>query len=158
MASTALTKVDPAAFQITPISEEVAQVIHEELDGLGPIPFDTVKVPSGGGIAFEVPSDDPETRTAKRTWWVLSYTTTAPTHTGQTPLTARTNSPTAPAWTARTALTETAANFASAKAAPSTSSAAPRTAKARPAKICIASTFCARARFCPCCCPCRRPA
>ena len=60
MASTALTKVDPAAFQITPISEEVAQVIHEELDGLGPIPFDTVKVPSGGGIAFEVPSDDPE--------------------------------------------------------------------------------------------------
>lgn len=60
MASTALTKVNPAAFQITPISEEVAQVIHEELDGLGPIPFDTVKVPSGGGIAFEVPSDDPE--------------------------------------------------------------------------------------------------
>lgn len=35
-------------------------MIHEELDGLGPIPFDTVKVPSGGGIAFEVPSDDPE--------------------------------------------------------------------------------------------------
>lgn len=60
MASTALTKVDPAAFQITPISEEVAQVIHEELDGLGPISFDTAKVPSGGGIAFEVPSDDPE--------------------------------------------------------------------------------------------------
>lgn len=55
MASTALTKVDPAAFQITPISEEVAQVIHEELDGLGPIPFDTVKVPSGGGIAFLLP-------------------------------------------------------------------------------------------------------
>ena len=66
MASTALTKVDPAAFQITPISEEVAQVIHEELDGLGPIPFDTVKVPSGGGIAFEVPSDDPESPDSER--------------------------------------------------------------------------------------------
>ena len=69
MASTALTKVDPAAFQITPISEEVAQVIHEELDGLGPIPFDTVKVPSGGGIAFEVRSEERRVGKECRSRW-----------------------------------------------------------------------------------------
>lgn len=31
----------------------------EDLEGLGSITFDTVKVPSGGGLAFEIPSDDP---------------------------------------------------------------------------------------------------
>lgn len=34
--------------------------ISEELDGLGGITFDTVKIPSGGGLAFEVPGDDPD--------------------------------------------------------------------------------------------------
>lgn len=34
--------------------------IAEELDGLGDISFDSVKIPSGGGLAFEVPGDDPE--------------------------------------------------------------------------------------------------
>ena len=32
----------------------------EELEGLGPISLEQVKIPSGGGIAFEVPGDDPE--------------------------------------------------------------------------------------------------
>jgi len=31
----------------------------EELDGLGPLQLDTVKVPSGGGIMWEVPGEDP---------------------------------------------------------------------------------------------------
>ena len=35
-------------------------MIREELDGLGSIPFDVVKIPSGGGVAFEVPGDDPD--------------------------------------------------------------------------------------------------
>lgn len=32
----------------------------EELDGLGSINFEKIKIPSGGGIAFEVPTDNPE--------------------------------------------------------------------------------------------------
>lgn len=49
-----------ASFEITPITEEISSIIKEELDGLGQIPFDTVKVPSGGGLAFELPGDDPD--------------------------------------------------------------------------------------------------
>ena len=45
---------------------------------------------------MKYPPTTRKARTAKRAWWALSYTTTAPTHTGRTPLTARTNSPTAP--------------------------------------------------------------
>lgn len=47
-------------FAITPITPEVTEIIKEELDGLGQIPFDTVKVPSGGGLAFELPGDNPD--------------------------------------------------------------------------------------------------
>lgn len=35
------------------------EVIAEEMDGLS-VSFDRVKIPSGGGLAFEVPGDDPE--------------------------------------------------------------------------------------------------
>ena len=47
-------------FQIAPINEEIVDAIKEELAGLGSITFDAIKIPSGGGLAFEVPSDDPE--------------------------------------------------------------------------------------------------
>lgn len=36
------------------------QTLKEELDGLGPMLFDNVKIPSGGGLAFEIPGDDPD--------------------------------------------------------------------------------------------------
>lgn len=42
------------------INGEVAEMMAEELEGLGEIPFDRVKIPSGGGAAFEVPGDDPD--------------------------------------------------------------------------------------------------
>lgn len=48
------------SFALAPISSEVTDLIKEELDGLGQIPFDTVKIPSGGGLAFELSSDDPD--------------------------------------------------------------------------------------------------
>lgn len=35
--------------------------LQEEMAGLN-ITFDKIKVPSGGGIAFEVPGDNPEDR------------------------------------------------------------------------------------------------
>ena len=51
----ALTTVQD--FALTPINSDVTELIKEELDGLGQIPFDTIKVPSGGGLAFELPGD-----------------------------------------------------------------------------------------------------
>lgn len=36
----------------------LADAIAEEMDGLGSIPFDRVKIPSGGGLAFELPGED----------------------------------------------------------------------------------------------------
>jgi len=41
-------------------NEDIADILAEELDGLGEIPLDRVKIPSGGGVAFEIPGDDPE--------------------------------------------------------------------------------------------------
>lgn len=52
--------VPVSSFEVTPFDESVTEMISEELDGLGSIPFDQVKIPSGGGRAFEVPSDDPD--------------------------------------------------------------------------------------------------
>ena len=45
-------------FNLVTLSEDLAQGIAEEMDGLGQIPFDRVKIPSGGGLAFEVPGED----------------------------------------------------------------------------------------------------
>lgn len=47
-------------FALAPMDNSLLDMIREELDGLGSIPFDVVKIPSGGGVAFEVPGDDPD--------------------------------------------------------------------------------------------------
>lgn len=47
-------------FNIVPISADVADIINEELDGLGSLSFDRIKIPAGGATMFEVPGDDPE--------------------------------------------------------------------------------------------------
>ncbi len=39
---------------------DLAQAIEEEMDGLGTVPFDRVKIPSGGGLAFELSREDDE--------------------------------------------------------------------------------------------------
>ena len=54
----ALTAVQ--SFALAPISREVTDLIKEELDGLGQIPFDTVKIPAGGSVTFELFGDDPD--------------------------------------------------------------------------------------------------
>ncbi|MCI9645316.1 MAG: hypothetical protein HFH40_00625 [Lachnospiraceae bacterium] len=46
------------SFDLQTISGDLAQAIAEEMDGLGPLPFDRVKIPSGGGLAFEIPGED----------------------------------------------------------------------------------------------------
>lgn len=52
--------VPVTAFEVTPFDDNVTEMLSEELDGLGSVPFDQVKIPAGGGRAFEVPSDDPD--------------------------------------------------------------------------------------------------
>ena len=47
-------------FAIVPMSEDIAQMLTEELDGMGHVPFDAVKIPSGGGLSFELSGDDPD--------------------------------------------------------------------------------------------------
>lgn len=52
-------------FQIPAIaSGNLADVIAEEMDGLN-LSFDRVKVPSGGGLAFEIPTEDGDTDVQK---------------------------------------------------------------------------------------------
>jgi uncharacterized FlaG/YvyC family protein len=41
------------------INDEIMESVASELDGL-PITLDKVKIPAGGGLAFEVPGDDPD--------------------------------------------------------------------------------------------------
>ena len=58
MAKNELKVVD--SFDLQTISGDLAQAVAEEMDGLGSLPFDRVKIPSGGGLAFEVPGEDDE--------------------------------------------------------------------------------------------------
>lgn len=54
--STEIVKVE---FQAPAVNESLGSIMAEEMEGLQ-ITFDRVKIPSGGGIAFEVPGDDPD--------------------------------------------------------------------------------------------------
>lgn len=58
--NTDLATVETTPFDIVPFDGEVLEALHEELDGLGSIPFDQVKIPAGGARSFEVPSGDPD--------------------------------------------------------------------------------------------------
>lgn len=46
-------------FSVPALNEDLGQAFAEELDGLPMAPA-RVKIPSGGGLAFEVPGDDPD--------------------------------------------------------------------------------------------------
>lgn len=55
--TTALSVTD--SFKIMPMGQALSsEDIAEELDGLGTIPFDRVKIPSGGAKTFEIPTED----------------------------------------------------------------------------------------------------
>lgn len=45
-------------FELATLSGDLAEAFAEEMDGLGTIPYDRIKMPSGGGLAFEVPGED----------------------------------------------------------------------------------------------------
>jgi hypothetical protein len=46
-------------FVVASMNSDIAQAMSEEMDGLQ-VDFDRVKIPTGGGLAFEVPGDDPD--------------------------------------------------------------------------------------------------
>lgn len=47
-------------YALATMTEDTLAMLHEELEGMGQVPFDIIKTPSGGGIMFEVPGDDPD--------------------------------------------------------------------------------------------------
>jgi len=53
----ALTVVEQV--NLPALNDDLAEVIAEEMNGLT-IEFDRVRIPSGGGLAFEIPGDDPD--------------------------------------------------------------------------------------------------
>lgn len=55
--TTALAVLEQNKFELVPLTEDIGEIISEELDGLGTIPFDTIKIPSGGGLSFELPGE-----------------------------------------------------------------------------------------------------
>lgn len=60
MAKNEVATTENKGFNLVALSGELADAIEEEMDGLGSIPFDRVKIPSGGTVAFEVPGEDEE--------------------------------------------------------------------------------------------------
>lgn len=66
--------VAESKFNLVTLEGELAEAIAEEMDGLGSVPFDRVKIPSGGGIAFELPGeDDEETEIVKELVGVILF-------------------------------------------------------------------------------------
>lgn len=57
----ALAVLEQHKFELIPMSDDIKDIIAEEMDGLGAVPFDTIKIPSGGGLSFEVPGENEDT-------------------------------------------------------------------------------------------------
>lgn len=62
--NTALAVLEQNHFELVPFSEDIKDIIAEEMDGLGAIPFDIIKIPSGGGLSFELPGESEDTPVA----------------------------------------------------------------------------------------------
>lgn len=52
--------------------KKISEILEEELAGIDNIRYDQVKIPSGGGLAFEI-ADDEETRIVKEIVGVIAY-------------------------------------------------------------------------------------
>lgn len=64
MAKNELKVVD--SFDLQTISGDLAQAVAEEMDGLGSLPFDRVKIPSGAALPSRFPERTTRTRRAQR--------------------------------------------------------------------------------------------
>lgn len=61
--STALAVIEN--FELPVLSDDMGQALAEEMEGLQ-LSFPRIKIPSGGGLAFEIPGDDPENPDAEK--------------------------------------------------------------------------------------------
>lgn len=52
-------------FELPALNDNMAAAMSDELDGL-PLTFPRVRIPSGGGLTFEIPGDDPENPDTER--------------------------------------------------------------------------------------------
>ena len=61
-------------FNLVTVDPEAAAAAREEMDGLGIVPYDFVKIPPGGVTAFEIPGEtEEETESAKELVGVILY-------------------------------------------------------------------------------------
>lgn len=58
MAKNEVAVVTAEKFDLQTLAGDIGEAIAEEMDGLGSIPYDKVKIPSGGGLVFEIPTED----------------------------------------------------------------------------------------------------
>lgn len=58
---TALAVLEQNNFDLIPMNVDLKEIISEEMDGLGAVPFDVIKIPAGGGLAFELPGESEDT-------------------------------------------------------------------------------------------------
>lgn len=57
--TTELVVLNKNHFDLVPFTQEMKEAIAEELDGIN-LRFDMIKTPTAGGLAFEIPGDDPD--------------------------------------------------------------------------------------------------
>lgn len=57
MSKNEVVTTEEKKFELVTLSGDLAEAIAEELEGLGAIPFERAKIPSGGGLAFELPGE-----------------------------------------------------------------------------------------------------
>jgi len=69
--STALATIDTSKFALAlPTREEIAEIFQENMEGI-PFQCERVKIPSGGGVAWEITDDDGNTDTTKELLGVI---------------------------------------------------------------------------------------
>lgn len=80
------TKLAVATFNLPVLTADIQEAMQEEMEGVQ-LKFDRIKIPSGGGLAFELPNeDDPEDPLTEKTvsgiilvhhpinaWWAKEY-------------------------------------------------------------------------------------
>lgn len=61
---TAIAVLEQHKFELVPLNPELQKIITEEMDGLGAVPFDIIKIPAGGSLSFELPGENEDTPVA----------------------------------------------------------------------------------------------
>ena len=127
-------------------SADLGEIFAEELDGLTPS-FERIKIPAGGGLAYEVPGDDPESPdSAKEFKAVILYHHPISCYYKEE-YTGGNNPPDCARWTDASVSKRKAAKSDSAPTASSINSAVARTGQKRASRR-EESTFFVKARLC----------